>query len=195
MAVVLVALGGSRASAAVAEFPLTTPNSAPTSIVPGPDGNLWVAESDTSRIARVTPGGAVTEFTLPAGREPIDLAVASALLFFTERAGNRIGRLDPGAGSDAAIQASLVEFGVPTAASAPTSIVAGPDGNLWFTENAGDRIGRVTTAGAFVEFAVPGAGSGPWSSRQFSRMRGGRFRMLGSFRSKPRSCAVVEIRR
>jgi streptogramin lyase len=34
-------------------------------------------------------------------------------------------------------------FSLPTLASAPTGIVAGPDGNLWFTEaNAGRLAGR-----------------------------------------------------
>ena len=42
-----------------------------------------------------------------------------------------------------------------TAGAQPTSIVAGPDGNLWFTEfNGGNRIGRITTAGVITEFST-----------------------------------------
>jgi len=47
-----------------------------------------------------------------------------------------------------------------TAASAPTAIVRGADGNFWFTEFNKDRIGRITPAGTVTEFILP-AGSGP----------------------------------
>ncbi len=146
------------AMAAITEFPLPTAGAAPAGITAGPDGNLWMAESEASRIARITPAGVVTEFVLPPGREPFDLAIAGGLVYFTERAGDRIGRLDPAAPN---IQASIAEFVVPGAGSAPTGIAAGADGALWFTQSGGDQIGRMTTAGAVTEFAVPGIGSVP----------------------------------
>ncbi len=161
MAVIMLGPLAPQALGAVSEFATPTAGAAPTGIVTGPDGNLWVAEARGSRIARVTPTGAMTEFTLPAGREPFDLAVSGGLLYFTERTGDRIGRIDPGAGGDAAIQASVAEFAVPGAGSGPTGIAAGSDGNLWFTQPSADQIGRLTPAGTITEFAVPGAGSGP----------------------------------
>jgi virginiamycin B lyase len=39
-------------------------------IVAGSDGNLWVAESELMSIARVTPGGQVTQYTLVPARFP-----------------------------------------------------------------------------------------------------------------------------
>jgi streptogramin lyase len=57
---------------------------------------------------------------------------------------------------------TITEFTVPTAASSPHYIVAGPDGNLWFTEYIGNRIGQISTAGAVREFLVPTLQSGPW---------------------------------
>jgi len=36
------------------------------------------------------------------------------------------------------------EFPIPTAASNPRGITAGPDGALWFTESSGNKIGRLT---------------------------------------------------
>jgi virginiamycin B lyase len=149
------------AAAAISEFPLPTPGSAPTGITAGPDGNLWAVEAGASRIVRVTPGGQPTEFTLPAGREPREIASAGGFVWFTERSGDRVGRLTPGAGSDAAVQSSIVEFVVPGVGSDPTGIATGPDGNLWFTEAGSDEIGRITTAGTVTEFVVPGAGSAP----------------------------------
>jgi hypothetical protein len=37
---------------------------------------------------------------------------------------------------------TFTEYAVPTAASNPVGIAAGPDGALWFTENNGNKIGR-----------------------------------------------------
>src|ERR1700716_2896907 len=54
---------------------------------------------------------------------------------------------------------SISEFPVPTAASAPEGIAAGPDGNLWFTEEHGQKIGQITTSGSFSEFSLPTATS------------------------------------
>jgi virginiamycin B lyase len=150
------------ATAAISELALATAASAPTWITAGADGNLWATESEADRIVRITPAGALTEFTLPAGREPLQITSAAGFVWFTERSGDRIGRLDPTAGGDAAVQSSIVEFIVPGAGSRPTGIAAGPDGLLWFTEAGTDQIGRITTSGVVTgEFAVPGAGSIP----------------------------------
>jgi streptogramin lyase len=52
-------------------------------------------------------------------------------------------------------------FALPTPNSAPTGIVAGPDGALWFTESGANKIGRITPSGAVTEFALPTSASGP----------------------------------
>src|SRR5262245_11481925 len=62
---------------------------------------------------------------------------------------------------DRSVPSTFNTFSLPAQASAPTGIVAGPDGNLWFTEANADQIGRITTSGAVTEFAVPTAASGP----------------------------------
>src|SRR3954447_11649052 len=78
------------------------------------DGNHWFAEFAASRIARITTGGTITEFTLPAGRGPLNLTVGpDNNIWFTENSGDRIGRINPMAGDDAAIQTSIMEFAVP----------------------------------------------------------------------------------
>src|SRR5262249_54609439 len=50
---------------------------------------------------------------------------------------------------------TIFRYPLPTPGSLPSSITAGPDGNVWFTEQ--NAIGRITTAGAITEFAVSGA--------------------------------------
>jgi len=160
LAVLVLLAGAEPSAAAINEFPLPTGSSAPSGVTAGPDGNVWVAMTSASRIARVTPGGTVTEFVLPAGRGPTGMTSAGGFVWFTERTGDRVGRLDPSAGTDAGIQGSISEFAV-GGGSQPTGIVAGPDGNVWFTENGSDEIGRITPGGVLVEFLVPGGGSNP----------------------------------
>ena len=56
-------------------------------------------------------------------------------LWFTEDAGNNIGRITPAG--------EITEFPLPTPGSGPAGITVGPDGNLWFTEQIGNKIGRI----------------------------------------------------
>jgi streptogramin lyase len=45
-----------------------------TDIVAGPDGNLWVAEENPNAVARITPGGQITQYTLAANQFPFRMA-------------------------------------------------------------------------------------------------------------------------
>lgn len=121
-------------------------NSRPRGITLGPDGNLWFAEYATDSIGRVTPDGAVSEFSLPAGAGPVDLTAGpDGNVWFTEQTAGRIGRIDPNGGTR--------EFSGLAAGGRPTSIARGSDGNLWFTEQADPgRVGRITTSGMITEF-------------------------------------------
>src|SRR5437667_7918378 len=56
-------------------------------------------------------------------------------LWFTERAGNKIGRLNPTTGV-------ITEINLSTASNEPTAIAAGPDHNLWFTDLDDNKIRR-----------------------------------------------------
>jgi len=60
-----------------------------------------------------------------------------------------------------AMAASFNEYQVPTAASYPNNIIAGPDGAMWFTELLGNKIGRCTTTGTITEYEIPTANSVP----------------------------------
>jgi streptogramin lyase len=137
----------------VVDFATPTANSGSQGITLGADGNLWFTEQTASRIGRVTPTGVITEFPLSAGREPIGITSGpDGNIWFTEFGGDRIGRLNPNAGSQATIQASIVEFIVPGVGSQPFGITPGPDGNLWFTQRGSSQIGRITPAGTVTEF-------------------------------------------
>jgi streptogramin lyase len=138
-----------HASFTIQEYPTPTAGSDPMGIALGSDGNIWFTEHDAGRIARVTPGGVVTEYPLDPASEPTDITAGpDGNLWFTEYAGNQIGRITT--------SGTITEFPVPTANSGPGVITDGPDGRLWFTEGTVHRMGRITTAGTFLKtFKLP----------------------------------------
>src|SRR5687767_3030047 len=92
----------------------------------------------------------ITVYLLPTPPFPGNQAITQGPdgnLWFTERLGNKIGRITP--------DGTITEFPVPTAFSEPWEIAAGPDGNLWFTEQFGHKIGRITPEGEITEFPLP----------------------------------------
>jgi streptogramin lyase len=155
LVVALAAAGGQAwvagSQPALTEFPLPNPNSAPRDIVAGPDGNLWFAEN--FGVGRITPAGAITEFSAAGSTSGITLG-PDGNLWFTQQNNNRIGRITP--------TGTITTFVVPTPGGEPAHIATGPDGNLWFTERIGNKIGRITPAGAITEFPVPTPSSTPW---------------------------------
>lgn len=86
---------------------------------------------------------------------PTTVAIAlDGHVWFTESAGDRIGRMNPdGSG--------LVEFSLPHAGSSPRIIARGADGNMWFSEHTGNRMGRITPQGQIAEFQIPTPASQP----------------------------------
>ncbi len=62
-----------------------------------------------------------------------------------------------------AVLGDITEFAIPTPASQPNGIAAGPDGNLWFTEFGGsaNKVASITTGGAITEYSLPTPGAGP----------------------------------
>jgi streptogramin lyase len=91
--------------------------------------------------------GSVAEYAVPtAGSQPVSLVGGpDGNLWFTEYAGNKIGRLST--------DGTFNEFAIPSAASQPDELAVGPDGNVWFAETAGNKLGRVTPTGDITEFA------------------------------------------
>ena len=123
-----------------------------TDLAVGADGNLWTALGNT--IERITPSGAVTNFTAPtpgAGATSIT-AGPDGNLWFTETDVDQVGEINPTTGA-------ITEFPVTanTLYESPAfgGITAGPDGNFWFTEPVFYQVGRITPGGAETDFALP----------------------------------------
>ena len=118
-------------------YRLPTPAAGPQSITVGPDNNLWFTEAGASKIGRITTGGGLTEFALPAGSKPQQIVAGpDGSLWFTQVGTSQIGRMTT--------QGGLTELAIATASSQPFGITRGQDGKLWFTEQGGNRIGSIT---------------------------------------------------
>ena len=144
---------------AITEFPIPSGNS-PFDLTAGPDGNLWFTESQGNRVGRVTPGGVITEFTIPTANSfPGGITAGpDGNLWVCANGSNRILRVTPAG--------VFTEFPIPNAfpSGGPSSITAGPDGALWFSETdggVGGRIRRVTTTGQFTLFSGPNPSQSP----------------------------------
>jgi streptogramin lyase len=167
----LTLMAAPAVSFAIDEFPLTvacpaavpagTGTCQPAGISAGSDGNVWFTEENGNRIGRITPGGAITEFTagLSSGALPSEITAGpDGRLWFTESGTNKIGAINPATGQ-------ITEYGPTTAP--PDGITAGPatdPQSLWFTEYSSggtSRIGRITTAGTITDQISLPTDSGP----------------------------------
>lgn len=136
----------------VREFPVA---GSPIAIATGPDGSLWFTESGPNAIGRITPRGKVTRFWVRSRGWLGDIALGpDHNLWFPRFSADdpAIGRITP--------RGRIVQF--PTSQernqrygpdNGPTSIVAGPEGNLFFTE-ALDRVSRITPRGRIRRYPV-----------------------------------------
>src|SRR6185436_11779124 len=108
-------------------FTVNAPVNQPPVVSAGPNQTIFHPPSQVT----------ITEYPVPTAGSPQDITAGpDGNMWFTEIAGNKIGRITPAG--------VITEFPVPTAASKPVGITAGPDGNLWFGEGDGNKIGRIT---------------------------------------------------
>lgn len=150
-------------SSAVVEFAVPTPQSGPSGITAGSDGNLWFTESGANQIGRITPGGTITEFNVPTAdaRPAAITAGPDHALWFAETDHDQIGRIS--------LSGSVTEFPLypPVFGDGPSgvaAITASPDGNLWVTQDIGSVILRITPDGTvnifYLNFEYPDANPG-----------------------------------
>jgi streptogramin lyase len=204
---------------AVTEYPISN-FSINSPIVTGPDGNLWVGGNGTS-LARITPSGIITTFSLPDNSNPIAGLTPGpgGNVWFTvsEEVGGSlvgqkpaIGEITPGG--------LTTLFPIPQGTTLdpsrgvnvnPTAIATARDGTMWFVDNAG--IGRITTHGKLDQFPLttPGAtaeyiATGPGDTMWFAQQLGalgfapggwsiGRITAHGSITSYPLPTNVTSI--
>ena len=121
--------------------------------------HIWFTSPAENVVGQIslTPALKVEGYLLPTyGAEPYRITVADGLVWFTERSGNKIGRLDPNTGN-------IDEFPIPVAGSQPTGIgvLPGTPTIVWFAQSAAPAagMGRLvitdTTDFAFTEYPFP----------------------------------------
>jgi virginiamycin B lyase len=150
--------------ALVASYPMPqpfNPNEGLVGIALGSDGNIWASEFSGDAIARFTPAGVATNFSMPtANAGPTEVTAGpDGNLWCTEATANAIAQITT-AGVITEFPLSPITF--PSTGGGPRGIVAGPDGNLWFAHTDANLIGRMSTAGVIVAtYAVPTPNSVP----------------------------------
>jgi virginiamycin B lyase len=149
-----IALSGSQTSYAV-------PSGHMSDVAIGPDKNVWFNDYGNNKVGRITRGGVVTEFALPAGAVPDSLAFGSDKNLWVLDGGRRlILKMNLSGTVVGAYRRGLTPheyFGF---------IVTAPDGNLYFDQYAhsttvGDTIGRLSVSGKIAKLGTLPPGSSP----------------------------------
>ena len=163
-------IGRITSSGVITTYPITA-SAFPRSICAGPDGNMWFTEFVGKRLGRITPAGAVTEFTsgLTSVRSLVGIAAGpDGNLWFTEETPDPTFGLDHTDGFGFITPGgTITEFNTPGGTApggGPRGICLGPDGNMWFAYGATgySRIAKITPSGSYADFSTGiTAGSGP----------------------------------
>jgi streptogramin lyase len=152
----------------VTPFSLGGASTAPASIRPGPDGNLWFTEPGANQIGRITPAGQIAVFTVPtAGSQPTAITAGpNGNMWFTEATGRRIGEYfltgTPPAGTAATATALSADVATPvvgqtvhltatvtSTSGTPTGTVTFFDGSTAIGTQSLDGSGHAVLATAF----------------------------------------------
>lgn len=128
--------GSGSGSVSMASLPAGDTN--PSSLVAGPDGNLWLLASNStgSRILKLTPGGTFTEYAI-VGVSGLSSGSDGALW----------GTGGSGSVTRISTSGNISTYTVPgTGVAVNTGMVAGSDGALWFgySDSGGSKIGRAS---------------------------------------------------
>jgi streptogramin lyase len=126
----------------------------PEDITAGLDGNVWFTEARVRKIGKITPAGAISQYTLPAeGGAPNGIAPGQdGNVWFTQSSA-LVGRITP--------NGEVTRLLTPTAESEPFDLAPGVGGDLWVTEQGKGRLALVASGGPAAVAqppAITGAG-------------------------------------
>jgi virginiamycin B lyase len=119
--------------------------------VSGQNGDQWFTSfRDDGPIGRVTKDGALTKFYPPTKGKPQRLQVDSdGMVWFTERRGNKIGRLDPKT-------ETFQEFQLPGPEPSPYAIGIDRNHMIWYSSHEQDTLNRLDPeTGEVIEYPYP----------------------------------------
>ena len=172
---ILESLESRRLLASIAQYPVPSPGELPTSIITGPDGNLWFTEGLGSEIGMINPSThVVTHFALPENFMLVSRMTVGpdGNIWFTDYLNDNgvsfgaIGSINPTTGA-------IAEYPEFFPGAVPFGITAGPDGNLWFTNINNNDIGIFNpTTDAVTILPVPGSWAQPESPQGLTATSG-----------------------
>ncbi len=147
------------------QFSIPVSTNKPRYIAAGSDGNMWFTESPGNAVARITPAGVVTEFTVPTANAfetqgPHIIGASDGNLWFTESGStaNKIAKVTT--------TGTFTEFSTlfaPPPADEPFGLVDRGDGNIWYVANGSSRVGFQSISGGTAgETSIPTANSAPF---------------------------------
>jgi virginiamycin B lyase len=151
------------------EFPMLGPGRVPAVMDLDHQGNLWFTAGGggfsklgnvplNNKIGCLTPQRTIREYETPTLESaPTSIEVdGNGHVWFTERGGNNIGRLDPATGT-------IQEYPIPTPHAGATGIeIDHRTGQVWFTEKKASKLGVLDpTTGRIVEYNTPNPESVP----------------------------------
>ncbi|HTU80885.1 MAG TPA: hypothetical protein VMF61_02085 [Candidatus Acidoferrales bacterium] len=141
-------------------YAIPTGNADPQGATLGENGSVWFTEFNSSKIAQVTPQGAVSEFGTLFGSDEPELVTdrGDGTIWYTGYGGNHIGYVNE-------FNGVAGETTMPTGGSGPWGIAEGPDGNLYVTENLNDDVARFATL-----FTYPAAQTAVTSGSESEQM-------------------------
>jgi virginiamycin B lyase len=130
----------------VVEYPVPVTNAQPRHIIAEAPGKLWFTlpgiNALGSLVVTTTVDYEFSVYTLPtANSEPHNLVLdaGNGAIWFTQLAGNRIGRFD-------LATHQFDQFAIPTANSAPTGIDLDSNGMVWVALRDGNKVARFNPA-------------------------------------------------
>lgn len=126
--------------AVTAQYPIPTASSQPMGIALGVDGNLWITEFATSKIAQLARNGKITENVTPTRRSgPLGIASGpgpNLNMWFTEANVAQIGEITVSG-------PPYIEYTLPVSKARPFALALGSDGNMWCTDPGTDSIWKI----------------------------------------------------
>jgi virginiamycin B lyase len=123
------------------EYPIPTTNGGPQSIAVQAPGHVWFTLPQENAIGELVVTSTV-DYTFhihpvpTSNSEPYDLVFDGTYIWFTERAGNKLGQLHT-------VTKIITETTLTPASSMPTSIDIAPNGDIWITK-PGTNTGNIS---------------------------------------------------
>jgi DNA-binding beta-propeller fold protein YncE len=144
----------SASSPSVSTFiPATFGLSGPTFSAFDNQGNLYVADSGTNAVSKITPQGAVSVFASSGLNDPYGLAFDAAGNLYVANDGNStVSKVTP-----QGVVSTFVSSGI----SEPTGLAFDASGNLYVANLSNSTLSKVTPQGAVSTFVVSGL-NGPY---------------------------------